>query len=456
MTRQKTQMLATLAVAFAAAYPAMALAAVSAAEAAKLGTSLTPLGAEMAGNAAGTIPAWTGGLTKPAAGYKENGHHPDPYADDKPLFVIDATNVDKYQANLSPGQVAMIKKYPAFKMKVYPTRRSASAPKRNYDETIANATRAKLSEGGNGVVGTSGGVPFPIPQDGLEAIWNHLLRYRGDTFASNWGQAAVTRDGSYTMVRLEHDFQFHYGNVSMAEKDREPNKLFSLIQSITAPARLAGGVLLVHDYVDQAKVARQAWSYNAGQRRVRLAPQVAYDNPGSAADGLRTNDDFLIFNGATDRYNWKLVGKKEMYIPYNSFKISGNTIKSADVLKPGHINTDVARYELHRVWVVDATLKEGTSHIYKRRTFYLDEDSWMAVLSDKYDKRDQLWRFAEAHSANYANIPVVNPYPQVHYDLQSGRYLVMGLLNEETKINEQIKRTASDFTPAALRSLGVR
>lgn len=454
MHHYKTRVLGlTIALAFAALPTA---AEVSADEAAKLGKNLTPLGAEMAGNAAGTIPAWTGGLTKPAAGYKENGHHPDPYAADKPLFVIDASNADKYQANLSPGQIAMLKKYPTFKMSVYPTRRSASAPKRHYDETIANATRAKLAEGGNGVVGTTGGVPFPIPKDGLEAIWNQLLRYRGDSYDNNWGQAAVTRDGGFTMVRLEHAFQFHYGNVSMAEKDREGNKLFDLIQSITAPARLAGAVLLVNDYVDQSKVARQAWSYNPGQRRVRLAPNVSYDNPGSAADGLRTNDDFFIFNGATDRYNWKLMGKREMYIPYNSYKLNSNAYKYTDVLKPGHINTDLARYELHRVWVVEATLKPGTSHVYKRRMFYIDEDTWMAVLSDKYDNRDQLWRFAEAHSINYANVPMVLPYPQVHYDLQSGRYLAMGLTNEETKINPPAKRDPSFFTPASLRSLGTR
>ena len=429
---------------------------VSATEAAKLGKSLTPLGAEVAGNAAKTIPAWDGGITKPIAGFKETGPYPDPFTSDKPLFSIDASNMGKYKAHLTPGQMALMKKYPDWKMQVYPSRRSAAFPKGHYDETLANATKAKLAPGGNGVTGSKGGIPFPIPQNGLEVIWNHLLRYRGDTYAMNWNQAAVTRDGAYTLVRFEFEYDFHYGNLSKPEKARDDNKILNFLQSVTAPARLAGQILLVHDPVDQVKEPRQAWTYNPGQRRVRLAPNVAYDNPGTAADGLRTNDDFFMFNGATDRYNWKLTGKQEIYIPYNAYKLIGNNLKYSDVLRPGHLNPEYPRYELHRVWVVDATLKEGASHIYKRRTFYIDEDSWMIVVADKYDARDELWRVSEAHSINLYNLPMTYPMLEVHHDLQSGRYLAMGLRNEEPKIYEPLKRSEADFTPAGLRGLGTR
>ena len=176
--------------------------------------------------------------------------------------------------------------------------------------------------GGNGVVGCTGGIPFPIPKDGNEAIWNATLRYKGDTFAHNWAQAAVTRTGDYAIVKFEYEYDNQYGNCSKPAKDREPNKVLNYLQVTTAPARLAGQILLVHETVDQAKEPRSAWTYNPGQRRVRLAPNVAYDNPGTAADGLRTNDDFGMFNGATDRYNWRLVGKKEMYVPYNSYRLT--------------------------------------------------------------------------------------------------------------------------------------
>lgn len=163
-----------------------------------------------------------------------------------------------------------------------------------------------------------------------------------------------------------------------------------------------------------------------------------------------------MFNGATDRYNWKLVGKQEIYIPYNAYKLIGNNLKYSDVLRPGHLNPEFPRYELHRVWVVDATLKEGASHIYKRRTFYIDEDSWMIVVADKYDARDELWRVSEAHSINVYNLPMTYPMLEVHHDLQSGRYLAMGLRNEEPKIYEPLKRTEADFTPSGLRGLGTR
>jgi hypothetical protein len=215
-----------------------------------------------------------------------------------------------------------------------------------------------------------GGIPFPIPKDGNEAIWNSLLRYRGDTFGMHWSQAAVTRGGDYALVKFEYEYDFSYGNLSKTAAQRENNKVLNYVQNTTAPARLAGQILLVHETVDQTKEPRSAWTYNPGQRRVRLAPNVAYDNPGTAADGLRTNDDFGMYNGATDRYNWKLVGKREMYMPYNSYRLSDPKLKYADILKAGHINQDLARYELHRVWVVEATLKPGTSHIYTKRVFY--------------------------------------------------------------------------------------
>lgn len=445
-----------LSAAIFAALSTPAMAAVSAAEAAKLGKELTPMGAEKAGNAAGTIPAWTGGLTSPGAGFKAGGHYPNPFASDKPKFTITGANADQYKDQLSPGQIAMLKKYPTWKMNVYETRRTASFPKGHYDQTIANATKATLAAGGNGIVGTTGGIPFAIPKNGLEVIWNHLTRYRGEAYATNWSQAAVTRDGNYTPVRFEYEYEFHYGSLEKKPNEIEQGKLFNFLQSITAPARLAGQILLVHEFTDQVKTPRNAWTYNPGQRRVRLAPNVAYDNPGTASDGLRTNDDFLMFNGATDRYDWKLIGKKEMYVPYNSYVISGNTVSMKDVLKAGHVNPDTTRYELHRVWVVEATLKPGTSHIYTKRVFYIDEDSWMNVVQDKYDARGQLWRVSEQHNINYADIPMQAPSLEVHHDLQSGRYLAMGLRNDERSVYVPIKRTAADFSPNGLRRAGTR
>ncbi|MGE5097851.1 MAG: DUF1329 domain-containing protein [Betaproteobacteria bacterium] len=454
MSTHKLQSLGALAVAVAFAAPAFA--ELGAADLAKLGTTLTPVGAEKAGNAAGTIPAWDGGITKPPAGYQPGGHYPDPFAGDKPLFTITGQNLDQYKANLSEGQVAMLKKYPDWKMNVYPSHRTASFPACHYNETKECAAKAKLAPGGNGVVGCTGGIPFPEPKDGNEAIWNSLLRYRGDTFGMDWSQAAVTRTGDYVLVKFEYEYDFSYGNCSKPGAQREANKILNYVQNTTAPARLAGYILLVHETVDQTKEPRSAWTYNPGQRRVRLAPNVAYDNPGTAADGLRTNDDFGMYNGATDRYNWKLVGKKELYVPYNSYKLDDPKVKYNEILKAGHINPDFARYELHRVWVVEATLKPGMSHIYSKRVFYLDEDSWAVLVTDKYDGRGELWRTAEQHNENWYNVPMFFGTLEVHNDLQSGRYIAMGLRNEEKMIYQPLKRSPGDYTPSNLRGMGTR
>jgi hypothetical protein len=446
----------TWAAAALAAFALPAMAELPAAELAKLGTTLTPLGAEKAGNAAGTIPAWTGGITEPVAGYKPGGWYPDPFASDKPLFTIDAKNMEQYKDHLPLGAMDMMRKYPDYKMVVYPTHRSASFPACHYEETKSCAAKARLAPGGNGVEGCTGGVPFPIPQNGNEAIWNTLLRYRGGTYGLDWDQAAVTRSGDYALVKFKYEYDFQYGNCAIPPAKREPTLILNYLQETTAPARLAGYILLVHETVNQVKEPRSAWTYNPGQRRVRLAPNVAYDNPGTAADGLRTNDDFGMYNGATDRYNWKLVGKKEMYIPYNSYKMDDPKYKYSDVLKACHLNQDLARYELHRVWIVDATLKPGVSHIYSRRTFYIDEDSWAIVAIDAYDGRGQLWRYAEQHNYNWYNVPMWYAGVEVHNDLQSGRYIAMGLRNEEKRVYEPLKRSPADYSPEALRGIGTR
>ena len=434
---------------------ALASAAISAAEANRLGNDLTPLGGEKAGNADGTIPAWTGGLTTAPAGYKPGMHHPDPFKDDQVLFTINAANSDKYAAKLSAGHLALLKAYPDYFMPVYASHRSASNPQRIYDATKAHATTAALTAAGNGFTGAVIGIPFPIPQNGLEAIWNHLTRYRGVAASRSISQAAPQRNGSYTLVDFEDEFLFNYARDGVQEKDLD-NVLLYFKQAVIAPARLAGSILVVHETMDQVKEPRRAWLYNTGQRRVRRAPNVAYDNPGTAADGMRTSDQFDMFNGAPDRYDWKLVGKKEMYVPYNSYKLHSDSLKYKDILTPLHINQNLTRYELHRVWVVDATLKAGTSHVYSRRTFYIDEDSWQILACDQYDGRGQLWRISEAHCINYYDAQVFWSTLEVHTDLIAGRYLAIGLDNENKMYDFGLTRSPQDYTPSTLRQEGVR
>ena len=431
-----------------------AAAQVSAMQAAMLGGELTPLGAVRAGNEAGTIPAWEGGMMAPPAGYMPGMHHPDPFADDQPLFTITADNVDQYTANLSPGQVAMFRRYPeTFRMPVYPSRRTAALPQRIYDRTIANATTATLVEGGNGVANAGEGIPFPIPQSGLEAIWNHLLRYRGLTLHRTYAQMAPMPDGAFLAVTLEEDALWVYQQPG-ATTETIDNKLVYFRQAITAPPRLAGTVLAVHETLNQVAEPRRAWAYNPGQQRVFEAPNVAYDAPGTASDGQRTADQLDMFNGAPDLYEWSLVGKQELYIPYNSYRLASDAVGFADILQPGHINPDLTRYELHRVWIVEARLREEASHIYARRTFYLDEDTWQAAIIDHYDGRGEMWRVSEAHALNFYEVPLTLMTAMTVYDLQNGRYLVNGLTNEYPPVIFDEPMDAADFTPEALAQLG--
>jgi hypothetical protein len=430
-------------------------AAVKPSEAARLGADLTPLGAETAGNADGTIPAWNGGILTPPAGYKVGDHHQDPFAADKPLYTVTPSNLGQYESKLTAGSVSLLKAYADYKLIVYPTRRSANAPQRIYDATKANAITGTLANNGNSFENALTGIPFPLPASGLEVMWNHLARYRGVSASRHIAQAAPTRSGNYTLVQFEDEFLFNYARPNVTAAQLE-NILVYYKQAVTAPARQAGTILLAHETLDQVKEKRSAWVYNTGQRRVRRAPDVAYDNPGTAADGMRTSDQFDMYNGAPDRYDWKLVGKREMIVPYNSYKLHSDSVKYADILKPLHLNQDLARYELHRVWIVEATLKPGASHIYKRRTFYVDEDSWQILAVDQYDSRDQMWRVSEAHCVNYYDAQVFWSTLEAHTDLIAGRYLVVGLDNENAMYDFSIKRTPADYTADALRRDGIR
>ncbi len=443
------------------AFAGQAQAAISAEEAARLGADLTPLGGEKAGNSAGTIPAWDGGLISAAkagvSGYTPGKHHPDPFANEKPLFKINAQNAAQYAANLTEGHKALLKTYKdTYFMNVYPSHRTAAYPQRIYDATKSVATTANLAAGGNGVTGAVIGIPFPIPKQGVEVFWNHVLRYRADAAQRNIGQAAPTAGGDYTLVKFRDEFYVVYSLAGAKEAELD-NVILYFIQETVAPARLAGEILLVHETLDQAKENRRAWLYNPGQRRVRRAPNVAFDNPGTAADNQRTSDQFDMYNGSPERYDWKLVGKKEMYVPYNAYRLNSGQLKYKDLLKPQHINQDHARYELHRVWVVDSTLKAGTDHVYKRRTLYVDEDSWQILAVDCYDKRDQLWRVQEGHAMEYYEVPTLWTTLELVMDLQNRRYLALGLQNEESgSYDYTIQRTVADYQPNALRTRGTR
>lgn len=422
----------------------------------RLSEDLTPMGSERAGNADGTIPEWTGGITTPPAGYQPGDHHPDPFPDDQPLFRITGANYEQYADQLSVGQKSTLAKYPdTYFMDVYPSRRSASFPEHIYAMTIKNGSTAKLAENGEGVLEAAEGFPFPFPENPYELMWNHKLKYKGIGGVRYNTQIAPTAEGKFTVTVIREEFLGLYYQRGVTVEDIN-NVLLYFFQAVESPARLAGNILLVHETLNQIELPRQAWVYNPGQRRVRRAPNVAYDNPGTASDGLRTNDMTDMFNGAMDRFDWTMLGKREMYIPYNSYGAHAEGITYDEFIQPGHLNPDLMRYELHRVWVIEATLKEGMRHINAKRTYYLDEDSYQIVLIDHYDGRGQLWRASEAHSINYYDVPTIWSTIEAHYDLQSGRYVAQGFDNTTVVNTFTVEMQASQYTPQALRTRGRR
>jgi hypothetical protein len=434
-----------------AALPAPSFGKASDAEVARLGADLTPIGAEKAGNKDGTIPAWTGGLCDAPSGWSADKGYVDPFASDKIKFTITKANAAQYKDKLSPGTLAMLNKYDNFKMNVYETRRTACYPQSVYDEVKELATKIELQ--GFGIAGGHSAVPFPIPKNGLEPMWNHQQRYLGGGIDRNYHSFPVRGNGDYYKIGV-HEYRIFNANLDQPQD----NLLLGFLSYFTAPATLEGTVFLVHEPVDQVKQSRSAWIYNAGQRRVRRAPDLTYDNINDGTEGMRTTDQFDAWNGAPDRYDWKLVGKKEIYIPYNSYKLSGKALKyKEDMIRKNTPNPDLMRYELHRVWEVEATLKAGSKHIYGQRNFFLDEDTWTVVYEDAYDTRKQLWRVSIHPMIQFYDAKVPWYRSNIWHDLSNGNYL-FSLLDNEIKQPWKFgeKGKWSDFQPDALRRIGTK
>lgn len=383
--------LMALAVASACAMSSNATAAVSAEEAAQLKGKLTPLGAERAGNKDGSIPAWDGGYTKAIPG-AANGKYPDPFAAEKPLAQITAQNAAQYADKLSEGTVALLKKYPTFRVDVYPTHRTAGAPQWIYDNTFKAATTAKLTNNGLSFEGAWGGVPFPIPKNGNEVMWNHLVHPHPTSYECEDRNFVGTSDGKRSMSSkaVLNELASYYQKDTNAEKF---NKVFAFNRfEMTAPSFKAGEAMVGHDTLDMS-IEPQAWQYLVGQRRVRRTPTIGYDTPDFVASGSNYFDELYGFYGRLDRYTWKLVGKQEIYVPYNNNRFFAVGDEKAFV--PHHTNPDSVRWELHRVWVVEANLAQGKRHVVPKRRYYIDEDSWAVLSVDGYDAEGKLWRTSQ-------------------------------------------------------------
>ena len=414
---------------------------------------LTYSGAIKEGNSSGTIPPWTGGLKAPPSNWEKNRGYSDPFSSEKPLFTITKENSSKYSKYLTDGQGSLLKSVKNFRMPVYATHRTTVLPDDIISDVMREVGKARIVS--HSIVGRNvSHIPFPIPKSGEEAIYNFLMRYLGNGYEREYSWFPVRPGKKYYRVGFRDKGVMAQG-MKPSQVDKGLN--YAFYANFTAPSTLVGTVYLVHDFVDTMKNRRAAWIYSAGARRVRRAPDLEYDNIADGTEGMRTTDQYNAFNGATDRYNWKLVGRKELYVPYNTYKVTDKKYKYADVIGDGTVNANLMRYELHRVWVVEATLKSDSKHIYGKRVFYLDEDSWAILGEDSYDVRGNLWRVG-IHGLIQAYDKLV-PWPNIliWHDLTNGNYLVTHLDNEVKKpITFDINERWSNFQPDALRRRGTR
>jgi hypothetical protein len=439
-----------------------ASAKVSKEEADKLGTTLTPFGAIKEANLDKSIPAWTGGLSEIPALYAGPGnHHADPFKDENPKVIISKSNYLTYKNLLTAGQIKFFETYPdTFQMHVYPTHRTHALPDWVSKNTKQNALTSELTSGGVGIKDAYGGIAFPIlhgssSDKALQAVWNHMTRWRGIYVTRSFSEVTVKYNGDLSVSTKSQEAYFNFYNPNGSFKELN-NVLFYFLNFTLSPPRLAGGAFLVHETLDQTKEPRSAWDYSASQRRVFRAPNVAYDSPIASSDNTRVADDSDMYNGAPDRYNWSYKGLHEYFIPYNSYKLSERDVKYTDVATPYHLNPEFMRWELHRVHVVEAMLKEGESHIYKKRVFYIDEDSWSIVLADQYDNKNELWRVSMSMTQNFYELPGVFQAANAFHDLKTQSYSVNGLYSEarESPIFENDMPNERHFKPSSLRKRG--
>ena len=417
------------------------------------GGSLTPIGAEKGGSPDGRIPAWDGGITpaKIPAGYSRGGRLVDPYPSDKPLFTITAATAAKYANNLTPGHRALFAKYPDYTLPVFTTRRSVAYPQAIYDATQANLTTTKLL-GSDALSGARLGFPFAKPQNGVEVLWNHRTRYRGDATQSQSTQAVVRPSGAPQYLKQTERVFYRYANLKNPADMKTSNVLLYYLTWFGETANEVDFTALVHETANSEQDSRAVWVIPPKIPKMFRIPPVGYDQPFPGSDAIQFIDMVDMYNGAFDRYVWKLTGKRELYIPYNAYRISDGSWNYPQLLKPNHFNQAATRYELHRVWVIEATERGGKRHAFGKRTFYVDEDSWNVVMVENEDRDGRLWRFQEGHLVMLYENQSTNTLPVITYDLKDGRYFINRLLGEDVPPREVSDMKQSDFLPATVRS----
>lgn len=408
-----------------------------------LTTTLTPVGAERAGNAEGSIPAWTGGYTTVPAGWQPGQYMPDFFAADPIVVTIDSSNMAQHADKLAEGTMALMSKY-GFSVKVYPTHRTGSAPQWVYDNIAKNCTTAQLDPLGVGFSNAYGGIPFPIPDvsipldAGAEIIWNHQMRWQGHAYIFDQQSWAVSNGATVlsSQATIPNLSLYYDPNGSLATYKGVSSKQYGMVE---APANGIGGRLGTWFFSDPSKNQDESWVLLKGQNRVRRAPELQHDTPDSYSEGLLNWDETFAFVGPMEQYDWKYIGKSEMYIPYNNNALFAATAQQ--VLGPHFMNPEFVRWELHRVWIVEATVRTGYRNTLQRRRFYVDEDTWTCLVTDSWDAENNLYHTQQLFNYVRPDVPGTIMVANCVYDMQTGDYVVPNAL-----FNQKIHPTVN-FPP---------
>ena len=424
-------------------------------------------GADRGANKDGSIPAWEG-TDKPLAGYSYGKFRGDYWSHkgEKPLFTIDSSNVDKYADKLPPGEVAVLKAIAGYQLPVYPTHRDCGYPASVEANTKASLSRSKIAADGWSLQdAVLPSIPFPQPKSGIEAMWNFLGRYQGVGVIWPLGRTYVSpRPGGSEPLDLRYvqTYYMPWGEKSSSSPAQSP--LFQgLFYGYVKPAALEGQALIQRYYWGKDT---ESFYYFPGQRRVRRLPSYAYDSPLIGFENQYPSDMVFMMIGNPDRFDWKIIGKKEMYVPYNAFgwtRFDAN-LKNSDWAGPKFVKPEYRRYELHRVLVVDGTVKKGARHNAPHKVFYLDEDSWLPAYGEDYDAQGKIWKVKEGTIIPMWDADSCQNTAGIYVnDLASGRYLVDGVVTGLGKdilylqTNNGDKTLKDDFyTPESLRAVSER
>jgi len=445
---------------------ASAMAKMSAEDVARLGQDLTPMGAIKAGSEDKLIPEWTGSIVGLPEGLQWEGPgnpYPDPWPDEKPLMVITKDNLEEHRHRLSPGQVALFETYPeTFRMPIYPGHREFGFYPQYYEKVLYNATNSELINGDEGITGFVGGNVFPVPGTGAEVVWFTRTAGAYLTQEGEYSDIGVFPNGTHSTRRssMLQESPYNDRNAPVTAEYEYP-KLGKyggyIITNVKEPARDKGMMTSIFEPYDYSENAREVWRYLPGARRVKRAPTVGFDTP-DGPGGLKTVDETRGFNGSMERFEWKLIGRQEVFIPYHNYRFDNPDINYKELLTKFHANPDYMRYELKRVWVAEGTLREGMRHLYGKRRVYVDEDTGLTAITENYDGRGEMWKVVLFNNIYEYGGQAYTRRSQVYHDLRAGAYIAERLINDSAPMLYDVKplRGPAYFSPNSLRKMGRR